>query len=167
MSVAILREVRDRSCTALRCGVASAQGHVRGDRNHESDPAQIDALRAWQFDPTSIWVVTSCALAMMGSIHCSWQNASPVASPVGYFVAIFLLDVKGTYEVANMVRGPESRDISMGLAKGVCLSALLLSYQLPTRIDDDDREERRAPLLPYTSPHTLLFLLIAPFFPRP
>ena len=44
----------------------------------------------------------------------------------GYFVAIFLLEVNGTYYVANMVRWTQMRDIIMGLSKAFCFALLIV-----------------------------------------
>src|SRR5437762_1480760 len=44
----------------------------------------------------------------------------------GYLVAIFLLDINGTYYMANMVRWTRSRDIIMGLSKAFCFGILIV-----------------------------------------
>ena len=44
----------------------------------------------------------------------------------GYLVAIFMLDINGTYYMANMVRWTRSRDIIMGLSKAFCFGILIV-----------------------------------------
>src|SRR6058998_1233290 len=82
---------------------------------------QIDALRALAVYPTDYLVVPR-ALAMMVSMPL--LVAECIA--VGNFVAIFLLEVNGTYYMANMVRWTRSRDIIMGLSKAFCFGILIV-----------------------------------------
>jgi phospholipid/cholesterol/gamma-HCH transport system permease protein len=49
-----------------------------------------------------------------------------VGIAAGYFIAIFLLDINGTYYMANMVRWTRSRDIIMGLSKAFCFGILIV-----------------------------------------
>jgi phospholipid/cholesterol/gamma-HCH transport system permease protein len=49
-----------------------------------------------------------------------------VGIAAGYFVAIFMLDINGTYYMANMVRWTRSRDIIMGLSKAFCFGILIV-----------------------------------------
>src|SRR5437773_699530 len=44
----------------------------------------------------------------------------------GYLVAIFMLDINGTYYMANMVRWTRGRDIIMGLSKAFCFGILIV-----------------------------------------
>src|SRR5438132_453431 len=44
----------------------------------------------------------------------------------GFTGAIFLLEVNGTYYMANMVRWTRSRDIIMGLSKAFCFGILIV-----------------------------------------
>src|SRR5205823_5153385 len=71
---------------------------------------QIDALRALAVYPTDYLVVPR-ALAMMVSMPLLVAECIAVGIAVGYFVAIFLLEVNGTYYMANMVRWTRNRDI--------------------------------------------------------
>ena len=72
---------------------------------------QIDALRA---------------LAMMVSMPLLVAECIAVGIAAGYLVAIFMLDINGTYYMANMVKWTRSRDIIMGLSKAFCFGILIV-----------------------------------------
>ncbi len=86
---------------------------------------QIDALRALAVHPIDYLVVPR-ALAMMISMPLLVAECIGVGIAAGYFVAIFLLEVNGTYYMANMVRWTLPRDIIMGLTKGFCFAVLIV-----------------------------------------
>src|SRR3981081_2374964 len=90
---------------------------------------QIDALRALAVYPVDYLVVPR-ALAMMVSMPLLVAEGIAFGIAAGYFIAIFLLEINGTYYMANMVRWTLSRDIIMGLSKACCLDILIvpLSY---------------------------------------
>jgi len=77
---------------------------------------QIDALRALAVHPLDYLVVPR-TLAMVISMPLLVAEAVGIGIVAGYFVAIFLLEVNGTYYVANMVRWTQLRD-SLALAPG-------------------------------------------------
>jgi phospholipid/cholesterol/gamma-HCH transport system permease protein len=86
---------------------------------------QIDALRALAVHPIDYLVVPR-ALAMMLSMPLLVAECIGIGIAAGYFVAIYLLDVNGTYYVANMVRWTQMRDIVMGLSKAFCFALLIV-----------------------------------------
>src|SRR4051812_25204354 len=86
---------------------------------------QIDALRALAVYPVDYLVVPR-TLAMMVSMPLLVAECIGFGIVAGYFVAIFLLDVNGTYYVANMVRWTQMRDIVMGLTKAFCFALLIV-----------------------------------------
>lgn len=86
---------------------------------------QIDALRALAVHPIDYLVVPR-ALAMMVSMPLLVAECVGVGIAAGYFVAIGLLDVNGTYYVANMVRWTQMRDIVMALSKAFCFALLIV-----------------------------------------
>jgi len=86
---------------------------------------QIDALRALAVHPVDYLVVPR-ALAMMVSMPLLVAECVGVGIVAGYFVAIGLLEVNGTYYVANMVRWTGSRDIIMALSKAFCFALLIV-----------------------------------------
>src|SRR5213083_1266995 len=86
---------------------------------------QIDALRALAVYPVDYLVVPR-TLAMMLSMPLLVAECIGVGIVAGYFVAIFLLDVNGTYYVANMVRWTQMRDIIMALSKAFCFALLIV-----------------------------------------
>lgn len=86
---------------------------------------QIDALRSLAVHPVDYLVVPR-ALAMMVSMPLLVAECIGFGIAAGYFVAIFLLDVNGTYYVANMVRWTQMRDIVMGLTKAFCFALLIV-----------------------------------------
>ena len=86
---------------------------------------QIDALRALAVHPVDYLVVPR-ALAMMVSMPLLVAECVGVGIASGYFVAITLLDVNGTYYVANMVRWTLMRDIIMALGKAFCFAVLIV-----------------------------------------
>src|SRR5437762_12260823 len=63
---------------------------------------------------------------MMVSMPMLVAECIGVGIAAGYFVAIFLLDVNGTYYVANMVRWTQMRDIIMALSKASCFALLIV-----------------------------------------
>src|SRR2546428_7659525 len=86
---------------------------------------QIDALRALAVYPIDYLVVPR-ALAMMVSMPLLVAECIGFGIAAGYFVAIFLLDVNGTYYMANMVRWTQMRDIIMGLTKAFCFAIIIV-----------------------------------------
>src|SRR5213592_4022725 len=86
---------------------------------------QIDALRALAVHPIDYLVVPR-ALAMMLSMPLLVAECIGIRIAAGYFVAIYLLGVNGTYYVANMVRWTQMRDIVMGLSKAFCFALLIV-----------------------------------------
>src|SRR5437016_10530588 len=86
---------------------------------------QIDALRSLAVHPIDYLVVPR-TLAMMVSMPLLVAECIGVGIAAGYFVAIFLLDVNGTYYVANMVRWTLLRDIIMALSKAFCFALLIV-----------------------------------------
>src|SRR5436853_5787169 len=64
---------------------------------------QIDALRALEVYPVDYLVVPR-ALAMMVSMPLLVAECIAVGTASGYQGAIFMLDLNGTYYMANMVR---------------------------------------------------------------
>ena len=86
---------------------------------------QIDALRALAVNPIDYLVVPR-SLAMMISMPLLVAECIGVGIAAGYFVAITLLEVNGTYYVANMVRWTGMRDIIMGLSKAFCFALLIV-----------------------------------------
>jgi phospholipid/cholesterol/gamma-HCH transport system permease protein len=86
---------------------------------------QIDALRALAVYPIDYLVVPR-TLAMMISMPLLVAECIGIGILAGYFVAIFLLEVNGTYYMANMVRWTQMRDIIMGLTKAFCFALLIV-----------------------------------------
>jgi len=86
---------------------------------------QIDALRALAVHPIDYLVVPR-ALAMMVSMPLLVAECVGIGIVAGYFVAIGLLEVNGTYYVANMVRWTQMRDIIMALSKAFCFALLIV-----------------------------------------
>lgn len=86
---------------------------------------QIDALRALAVHPIDYLVVPR-ALAMMLSMPLLVAECIGVGIAAGYFVAIALLEVNGTYYMANMVRWTQMRDIVMGLTKAFSFAILIV-----------------------------------------
>src|SRR5436189_4185788 len=86
---------------------------------------QIDALRALAGHPVDYLVVPR-TLAMMVSMPLLVAEAVAIGIGAGYFVAIFLLDINGTYYWANMVRWTMMRDIIMALTKAFIFALLIV-----------------------------------------
>src|ERR687887_841597 len=77
---------------------------------------QIDALRALAVYPIDYLVVPR-ALAMMISMPLLVAECIGFGIIASYLVAIVLLDINGTYYVANMVHWTRMRDLIMGVSK--------------------------------------------------
>ena len=86
---------------------------------------QIDALRALAVHPIDYLVVPR-ALAMMISMPLLVSECVGIGIAAGYFVAIGLLEVNGTYYMANMVRWTQMRDIVMALTKAFSFALLIV-----------------------------------------
>src|SRR3954468_21181402 len=86
---------------------------------------QIDALRALAVHPIDYLVVPR-TLAMMVSMPLLVAESVAIGIAAGYFVAIFLLEVNGTYYMANMVRWTQMRDIIMALSKAFIFALLIV-----------------------------------------
>jgi phospholipid/cholesterol/gamma-HCH transport system permease protein len=86
---------------------------------------QIDALRALAVHPIDYLVVPR-ALGMMVSMPLLVAECVGIGIVAGYFVAIYLLEVNGTYYMANMVRWTLLRDIIMALTKASFFALLIV-----------------------------------------
>ena len=86
---------------------------------------QIDALRALAVHPVDYLVVPR-TLAMIVSMPLLVAECIGVGIAAGYFVAIGLLEVSGTYYVANMVRWTLMRDIIMAMSKALVFALLIV-----------------------------------------
>src|SRR3954471_17354909 len=86
---------------------------------------QIDALRALAVHPIDYLVVPR-TLAMIVSMPLLVAECVAIGIAAGYFVAIFLLEVNGTYYMANMVRWTMLRDIIMALSKAFIFALLIV-----------------------------------------
>ena len=86
---------------------------------------QIDALRALAVHPLDYLVVPR-AMAMIVSMPLLVAESVGIGIAAGYFVAIFLLEVNGTYYVANMVRWTQMRDIIMALSKAFVFGLVIV-----------------------------------------
>jgi phospholipid/cholesterol/gamma-HCH transport system permease protein len=86
---------------------------------------QIDALRALAVYPVDYLVVPR-ALAMMISMPLLVAECIAFGIAAGYFIAIYMLEINGTYYMANMVRWTQTRDIVMGLTKAFCFAILIV-----------------------------------------
>jgi phospholipid/cholesterol/gamma-HCH transport system permease protein len=72
------------------------------------------------------YLVVPRTLAMMVSMPLLVAECIGVGIAAGYFVAITLLDVSGTYYVANMVRWTLMRDIVMAMSKAYIFALLIV-----------------------------------------
>ena len=86
---------------------------------------QIDALRALAVYPVDYLVVPR-ALAMMLSMPLLVAECIAFGIAASYFIAVHLLEINGTYYMANMIRWTGIRDITMGLTKGLCFAILIV-----------------------------------------
>jgi phospholipid/cholesterol/gamma-HCH transport system permease protein len=86
---------------------------------------QIDALRALAVYPTDYLVVPR-ALAMMISMPLLVAECIGFGIIASYLVAIVVLDINGTYYVANMVHWTRMRDLIMGLSKAFVFGILIV-----------------------------------------
>lgn len=86
---------------------------------------QIDALRALAVHPIDYLVVPR-TLAMLVSMPLLVSECVGIGIAAGYFVAVGLLEVNGTYYMANMVRWTTRRDIIMALTKAFCFALLIV-----------------------------------------
>src|SRR3954453_9829619 len=86
---------------------------------------QIDALRALAVHPIDYLVVPR-VLAMMISMPLLVAECVGVGIVAGYFVAVFLLEVNGTYYIANMVPWTMLRDIIMAFTKAFFFALLIV-----------------------------------------
>ena len=86
---------------------------------------QIDALRSLAVHPIDYLVVPR-TLAMITSMPLLVAECVGIGIAAGYFVAIYLLELNGTYYMANMVRWTQMRDIVMALSKAGCFALLIV-----------------------------------------
>src|SRR5512140_558452 len=86
---------------------------------------QIDALRALAVYPIDYLVVPR-ALAMMISMPLLTAECIGFGIIASYLVAIVVLDINGTYYVANMVHWTRMRDLIMGVSKAFVFGILIV-----------------------------------------
>jgi len=87
--------------------------------------AQIDALRALAVYPIDYLVVPR-VLAMLVSMPLLTAECIGFGIIASCFVAVFALNVNGTYYIANMVRWTLLRDLIMGMTKAFCFGLLIV-----------------------------------------
>jgi phospholipid/cholesterol/gamma-HCH transport system permease protein len=86
---------------------------------------QIDALRALAVYPIDYLVVPR-TLAMIISVPLLTAECIAFGIIASYLTAISILDVNGTYYLANMVRWTLLRDLIMGVSKAFCFGLLIV-----------------------------------------
>lgn len=86
---------------------------------------QIDALRALAVYPVDYLVVPR-VLAMIVSMPLLTAECIGFGILTSCLVAVFALDVNGTYYIGNMVRWTLMRDLIMGLTKAFCFGLLIV-----------------------------------------
>ena len=123
VSVAIMRELGPVLTALMVTGRVGAS--MSAEIGTMKVTEQIDALRALAVHPIDYLVVPR-ALAMMVSMPLLVAECVGVGIAAGYFVAIGLLEVNGTYYMANMVRWTQMRDIVMSLTKAFCFAVLIV-----------------------------------------
>src|SRR4051812_36296322 len=123
VSVSILRELGPVLTALMVTGRVGAS--MSAEIGTMKVTEQIDSLRALAVHPIDYLVVPR-ALAMMVSMPLLVAECCAVGIAAGYFVAIGLLEVNGTYYVANMVRWTQMRDIIMALSKAFSFAVLIV-----------------------------------------
>ena len=123
VSVSILRELGPVLTALMVTGRVGAS--MSAEIGTMKVTEQIDALRALAVHPVDYLVVPR-ALAMMVSMPLLVAECIGVGIAAGYFVAITLLDVSGTYYVANMVRWTLMRDVVMAMSKASVFALLIV-----------------------------------------
>ena len=123
LAIALIRETGPLTAGLLVSGRVGAG--IGAEIGAMKVTEQIDALRALAVYPTDYLVVPR-ALAMMVSMPLLVAECIAVGIAAGYFIAIFLLEINGTYYMANMVRWTRNRDIIMGLSKAFCFGILIV-----------------------------------------
>ena len=123
VSVAIMRELGPVLTALMVTGRVGAS--MSAEIGTMKVTEQIDALRALAVHPIDYLVVPR-ALAMMVSMPLLVAECVGIGIAAGYFVAIGLLEVNGTYYMANMVRWTQMRDIVMSLTKAFCFAVLIV-----------------------------------------
>lgn len=123
VSVAIMRELGPVLTALMVTGRVGAS--MSAEIGTMKVTEQIDALRALAVHPIDYLVVPR-ALGMMVSMPLLVSECIGVGVLAGYLVAIGLLEVNGTYYMANMVRWTQMRDIIMGLTKAFSFAILIV-----------------------------------------
>ena len=123
VSVAIMRELGPVLTALMVTGRVGAS--MSAEIGTMKVTEQIDALRALAVHPVDYLVVPR-ALAMMVSMPLLVAECVGIGILAGYLVAIGLLEVNGTYSMANMVRWTQMRDIVMSLTKAFCFALLIV-----------------------------------------
>ncbi|MDQ6913066.1 MAG: ABC transporter permease [Verrucomicrobiota bacterium] len=123
VSVAIMRELGPVLTALMVTGRVGAS--MSAEIGTMKVTEQIDALRALAVHPVDYLVVPR-ALAMMISMPLLVAECVGIGILAGYLVAIGLLEVNGTYYMANMVRWTQMRDIVMSLTKAFSFALLIV-----------------------------------------
>src|SRR6266513_112581 len=122
-SVAILRELGPVLTALMVTGRVGAA--MSAEIGTMKVTEQIDALRALAVYPVDYLVVPR-ALAMMISMPLLTAECSGFGILASYLVAIVVLDINGTYYVANMVHWTRMRDLIMGVSKAFVFGILIV-----------------------------------------
>ena len=123
VSVAIFRELGPVLTALMVTGRVGAS--MSAEIGTMKVTEQIDALRALAVHPIDYLVVPR-ALGMMVSMPLLVSECVGIGIVAGYFVAVGMLEVSGTYYVANMVRWTQLRDIIMALSKAFCFAVVIV-----------------------------------------
>lgn len=123
VSVAIMRELGPVLTALMVTGRVGAS--MSAEIGTMKVTEQIDALRALAVHPVDYLVVPR-ALGMMVSMPLLVAECVGIGIVAGYGVAVGLLEVNGTYYMANMVRWTQLRDIIMALTKAFSFAVLIV-----------------------------------------
>ena len=124
-------------------GRPGRRGHVGGNRHDESDRADRRVARARGLSDRLSGRAARAGHDDFDAVADGGMHR--VRNRRGLFRGDHLLEVNGTYYVANMVRWTLMRDIIMGLIEGFRLRHPDRFYQLPQRIDHARRRGRCRP----------------------
>jgi phospholipid/cholesterol/gamma-HCH transport system permease protein len=160
-SVAMLRELGPVLCALMVAGrVGSA---MAAELSTMKLTEQLDALRALAVYPTQYLVVPRF-LALVLSMPLLVAMGTALGILAGWFVAVPLMDVQGTYYMKNMLRWTEMKDVWIGLVKAVFFGLIIAIVSIHKGLTAGRGAEGVGIATTQAMVHSSIIVLIANFF---
>jgi phospholipid/cholesterol/gamma-HCH transport system permease protein len=161
MAVSMCRELGPVLCALMVAGrVGSA---MAAELSTMKITEQIDALRALAIYPPQYLLVPRF-LAVVISMPLLVAMATAIGIFAGWIVAVPLMEVDGTYYVANLLKFTGMKDVMIGLVKAVFFGAIIAAISIHQGLNARHGAEGVGQATTRAMVYSSIIILIANFF---